>query len=242
MPLVSKTVEVEAVRGVDHVDRRRLRGVSRVERGDQGLLGAGPLRRRPAQPAAARRGRPGAVGHLHHGGLLPEPEPRSTRCCSRATSSPSRSRSSRWCRWAPTSLLTVDLDVETKMAVPKTMVKKVIGDALDYLADNLKNRAEHRAELAIRVVIVAKARQCLLPRRRRLKSAPDAGFLEPRDQPPRAVGELPPVSATTSAMSRRRSAAISRRWLSTATLPTGGRGRRSAAACSAPRAAETTPA
>jgi ribosome-associated toxin RatA of RatAB toxin-antitoxin module len=42
----------------------------------------------------------------------------------------------------PTSLLTVDLDVETKMAIPKTMVKKVIDDALGYLADNLKKRAE----------------------------------------------------------------------------------------------------
>jgi ribosome-associated toxin RatA of RatAB toxin-antitoxin module len=41
-----------------------------------------------------------------------------------------------------TSLLTVDLDVETKMAVPKTMVKKVVNDALDYLAENLKKRAE----------------------------------------------------------------------------------------------------
>ena len=40
------------------------------------------------------------------------------------------------------SLLTVDLDVETKMSVPKPMVKKVINDALDYLADNLKARAE----------------------------------------------------------------------------------------------------
>jgi len=41
-----------------------------------------------------------------------------------------------------TSLLTVDLDVETKLAIPKTMVKKVVNDALDYLADNLKKRAE----------------------------------------------------------------------------------------------------
>ncbi|WP_102144105.1 SRPBCC family protein [Mycobacterium hubeiense] len=44
-----------------------------------------------------------------------------------------------------TSLLTVDLDVETKMAIPKTMVKKAIGDTLDYLADNLKTRAEQLA-------------------------------------------------------------------------------------------------
>lgn len=41
-----------------------------------------------------------------------------------------------------TSLLTVDLDVETKLTIPKAMVKKVVSDALDYLADNLKKRAE----------------------------------------------------------------------------------------------------
>jgi ribosome-associated toxin RatA of RatAB toxin-antitoxin module len=41
-----------------------------------------------------------------------------------------------------TSLLTVDFDVETKLAIPKAMVKKVVNDALDYLADNLKKRAE----------------------------------------------------------------------------------------------------
>jgi ribosome-associated toxin RatA of RatAB toxin-antitoxin module len=41
-----------------------------------------------------------------------------------------------------TSLLTVDLDVETKLPLPKAMVKKLIGDTLDYLADNLKARAE----------------------------------------------------------------------------------------------------
>ncbi|WNG87875.1 SRPBCC family protein [Mycobacterium sp. ITM-2016-00317] len=45
----------------------------------------------------------------------------------------------------PTSLLTVDLDVEVKMAVPAAMVKKVVGDALDYLAENLKARAEQLA-------------------------------------------------------------------------------------------------
>jgi ribosome-associated toxin RatA of RatAB toxin-antitoxin module len=41
----------------------------------------------------------------------------------------------------PTTLLTVDLDVETTMPVPKPRVKKV-NDALDHLADNLKKRAE----------------------------------------------------------------------------------------------------
>lgn len=45
----------------------------------------------------------------------------------------------------PTTLLTVDLDVETTMPVPKPMVKKVVNDALDHLADNLKARAEQLA-------------------------------------------------------------------------------------------------
>ena len=45
----------------------------------------------------------------------------------------------------PTSLLTVDLDVETKMPIPKMMVRKVVDDALDYLAANLKKRAEQFA-------------------------------------------------------------------------------------------------
>jgi Polyketide cyclase / dehydrase and lipid transport len=44
-----------------------------------------------------------------------------------------------------TSLLTVDMDVETKLPIPKPMVKKAIGDTLDYLADNLKSRAEQLA-------------------------------------------------------------------------------------------------
>lgn len=44
-----------------------------------------------------------------------------------------------------TSLLTVDFDVETKLPIPAMMVKKAIGDTLDYLADNLKTRAEQLA-------------------------------------------------------------------------------------------------
>lgn len=42
----------------------------------------------------------------------------------------------------PLSLLTVDLDVETSLAVPNVMVKKLVNDALDHLAGNLKARAE----------------------------------------------------------------------------------------------------
>lgn len=45
----------------------------------------------------------------------------------------------------PTTLLTVDMDIETAMPVPKPMVKKAVNDALDYLADNLKRRAEQLA-------------------------------------------------------------------------------------------------
>jgi len=42
----------------------------------------------------------------------------------------------------PSSLLTVDLDVETTLAVPGMMVKKLANDVLDHLAGNLKTRAE----------------------------------------------------------------------------------------------------
>ena len=42
----------------------------------------------------------------------------------------------------PLSLLTVDLDVETSLAVPNVVVKKLVNDALDHLAGNLKARAE----------------------------------------------------------------------------------------------------
>ncbi len=45
----------------------------------------------------------------------------------------------------PTTLLTVDMDVETQLAVPKPMVKKAVNNALDYLADKLKRRAEQLA-------------------------------------------------------------------------------------------------
>ncbi|WP_304112467.1 SRPBCC family protein [Mycolicibacterium bacteremicum] len=46
----------------------------------------------------------------------------------------------------PTSLLTVDMDVEVDMpGVPSMMVKKVVNDALEHLAGNLKKRAEELA-------------------------------------------------------------------------------------------------
>ncbi|MCW1958523.1 MAG: SRPBCC family protein [Mycobacterium sp.] len=46
----------------------------------------------------------------------------------------------------PSSLLTVDLDVEVSIpGVPALMVKKVVNDALDHLAGNLKTRAEQLA-------------------------------------------------------------------------------------------------
>lgn len=43
------------------------------------------------------------------------------------------------------SLLTVDLDVETSMPVPAPMVKQLLGNVLDHLAENLKRRAEELA-------------------------------------------------------------------------------------------------
>jgi len=47
-----------------------------------------------------------------------------------------------------TSLLTVDLDVETKLPIPAQFVKKAVSDTLDYLADKLKARAEELAASA----------------------------------------------------------------------------------------------
>jgi hypothetical protein len=46
----------------------------------------------------------------------------------------------------PTSLLTVDMDIELTFPVPAMMVKKVINDTLDHLAGNLKTRAEQLAQ------------------------------------------------------------------------------------------------
>ncbi len=44
-----------------------------------------------------------------------------------------------------TSLLTVDMDVEPSMPIPAPMVKTLVGNVLDYLAENLKKRAEELA-------------------------------------------------------------------------------------------------
>jgi ribosome-associated toxin RatA of RatAB toxin-antitoxin module len=43
------------------------------------------------------------------------------------------------------SLLTVDVDVEPAMPVPAPMVKMMLNNVLDHLADNLKQRAEQLA-------------------------------------------------------------------------------------------------
>jgi ribosome-associated toxin RatA of RatAB toxin-antitoxin module len=42
----------------------------------------------------------------------------------------------------PTCLLTVDMDVETKLPIPKAMVKTLADQVLGHLADGLKARAE----------------------------------------------------------------------------------------------------
>ena len=43
------------------------------------------------------------------------------------------------------SLLTVDVDVETSMPIPAPMVKSLLGNVLEHLAENLKKRAEQLA-------------------------------------------------------------------------------------------------
>ncbi|CAM2759108.1 cyclase [Mycobacterium intermedium] len=47
-----------------------------------------------------------------------------------------------WVETGPTTLLTVDIDVEVTMPVPPPMVKMLMGNVLDQLAENLKKRAE----------------------------------------------------------------------------------------------------
>lgn len=47
-----------------------------------------------------------------------------------------------WVETGPTTLLTVDIDVEVTVPVPPPMVKMLMGNVLDQLADNLKKRAE----------------------------------------------------------------------------------------------------
>jgi ribosome-associated toxin RatA of RatAB toxin-antitoxin module len=41
------------------------------------------------------------------------------------------------------TLLTVDMDVETSLPVPAPMVKQLLNNVLDHLAEKLKQRAEH---------------------------------------------------------------------------------------------------
>jgi hypothetical protein len=43
------------------------------------------------------------------------------------------------------SLLTVDIDVEAAVPVPAPMVKSMLNNVLDHLAENLKLRAEQLA-------------------------------------------------------------------------------------------------
>jgi ribosome-associated toxin RatA of RatAB toxin-antitoxin module len=50
-----------------------------------------------------------------------------------------------WVESGPATLLTVDIDVETTMPVPAPMVKMLLGNVLDQLAENLKLRAEQLA-------------------------------------------------------------------------------------------------
>ncbi len=58
---------------------------------------------------------------------------------------PSRSNfSARW-RLVAASLLTVDIDVESSTPVSATMVKALLNNVLDHLAENLKLCAEQLA-------------------------------------------------------------------------------------------------
>jgi len=82
----------------------------------------------------------------------------------------------------PSSLLTVDLEVETSMPVPALMVKKLAGDVLEHLANNLKNRANTSAQLLVsptsrfaRAARSAAGRRRRTPRRRFGPARPGPG-------------------------------------------------------------------
>ncbi|BBX75404.1 SRPBCC family protein [Mycobacterium shinjukuense] len=47
-----------------------------------------------------------------------------------------------WVESGATTLVTVDMDVETSMPVPAPMVKMLLDNVLEHLAENLKQRAE----------------------------------------------------------------------------------------------------
>ena len=110
-----------------------------------------------------------------------------------------------------TSLLTVDLDVETKLPIPKTMVKKAIGDTLDYLAEQPQGprRAAGRQPVALtRRRTACAARQLHSPISRAASANRCAASVN-----------SPLVSRTTVSTSWRRNAAISSRWPATAAAP-----------------------
>ncbi len=101
-----------------------------------------------AESAPARRRGAGPVGHVHHGGLLPDAENQIYTVLQQGDHFEKQEQKFSVVAMGPTSLLTVDLDVETKLPIPKPMVKKAIGDTLDYLAGNLKDprRAARRRQ------------------------------------------------------------------------------------------------
>ena len=120
-----------------------------------------------------------------------------------------------------TSLLTVDLDVETKLPIPKPMVKKAIGDTLDYLADNLKaapsscaRRALTRRSAPERVIVSRRRTACA--QRRQLHNPISSSRVTNRCA---ASVNSPLVSRTTVSTSWRRNASISSRWPATAAAP-----------------------
>ena len=143
-----------------------------------------------------------------------------------------------------TSLLTVDLDVETKLPFPKPMVKKAIADTLDYLADNLKARAEQLAASrsftpdvhvlrAAGAITMLDERVCGSSDKR--VSQRQADWRQSSGRPSSQVHSpisssrstnrcaasvnSPLVSRTTVSTSRRRNAAMSSRCVATAAAP-----------------------
>ena len=122
---MSKTVEVDADAALIMEIVARLRGLPAVERGDQGSLGAGPLRRRSAQPVAARHRSTKAFESIFIQAVYYPGDNQIQTVMQQGDLFAKQEQLFSVVRDGADHLLTVDLDVETTMPVPTPMVKKI---------------------------------------------------------------------------------------------------------------------
>jgi hypothetical protein len=107
-------------------------------------VGAGPLQRRPASQLRLDASVSGYDGSFIQAVYYPSPHQIQT-VMQQGDLFSKQEQVFSVVEMGPTTLLTVDMDVEPEMSVPKPMIKKLANNILDHLADNLKQRAEQLA-------------------------------------------------------------------------------------------------